>query len=216
MIRLVSVSRYFDNGAIVALDDVSLEIRTGEKVALEGPSGAGKSTLLNLIGLIDAPSTGQIIVDDRKLHEIRNTSGFRAGNIGFIYQFHHLFPHLTALENVELPLYTTGMSRHERRSRALSLLESVCIEDKCDRLPGRLSGGERQRIAVARALANEPSILLADEPTGSLDETTAAQVIDLLCDYCDSRRATLLLASHNKSVVERMDRRVSISFGRIR
>ncbi len=215
MIRLNSVERYFDNGAVKAIDNVTLEIGTGEKVALEGPSGAGKSTLLNMIGLIDTPSAGEISIDDKKLSEVRNKSAFRARNIGIIYQFHYLLPHLTAVENVETPLFATGTSRGERRRRALGLLESVGIDHKRDQLPGRLSGGERQRVAVARALANEPSILLADEPTGSLDEKTGGQVIDLLSDYCDARQATLLLATHNRAVVERMDRSIAIHFGRI-
>ena len=215
MIRLDSVSRHYDDGAVVAVNKVSIEIDTGEKIALEGPSGAGKSTLLNLIGLIDSPTAGEIRIDDKNLAEVRNHSAFRARNIGFIYQFHHLLPHLSAVENVELPLFATSMSRRERRERALWLLASVGIENQHTRLPGKLSGGERQRVAVARALANEPRILLADEPTGSLDEKTGGKVIDLLRDYCDARQATLMLATHNEAVVKRMDRSISINFGRV-
>lgn len=215
MISLESVNKHYDEGAVVAVSNVSLKIEPGEKLALKGPSGAGKSTLLNLIGTIDSPTSGEILVNGENLSNIGRKNWFRANTIGFIFQFHHLLPNLTSLENVELPLFTGKSTRHERRDRALVLLESVGIKDKYNKLPGELSGGERQRIAVARALVNNPSIILADEPTGSLDAETGKRVIDLLIDYCHVNQATLILATHNDSIAERMDHSIFMEYGRI-
>jgi ABC-type lipoprotein export system ATPase subunit len=215
MISLDSVTRVYDEGAVVAVNNVSLEIESGEKLALTGPSGAGKSTLLNLIGTIDSPTSGEIIVDDENLRNINRMNRFRARTVGFIFQFHHLLPNLNSLENVEMPLFTGKTTRQERRDRAMGLLRSVGIEDKYKKLPGELSGGERQRIAVARALVNNPSIILADEPTGSLDAETGKRIVDLLIDYCHSNNATLILATHNNAIAEYMDRSIFMEFGKI-
>lgn len=215
MIRLSSVSKYYDNGAVAAVEDVSLEIGPGEAVALRGPSGAGKSTLLNLIGTIDTPTSGTISIDGESLSSLERKHRFRAKKIGFVFQFHHLMPHLTALENVELPMYTERSTRRDRRRRAKSLLAEVGLESMLGKLPGQLSGGERQRIAVARALANSPSIMLADEPTGSLDAETGKCVIELLLNYRNANRATLIVATHNEAVAARMERSVSMEFGLI-
>jgi ABC-type lipoprotein export system ATPase subunit len=215
MISLDSVTRVYDEGVVIAVNNVSLDIESGEKLALKGPSGAGKSTLLNLIGTIDSPTSGEIHVNGENLVNINRNNRFRAKTIGFIFQFHHLLPGLTALENVELPLFTEKMTRRDRRDRAMGLLESVGIEVKNNKLPGQLSGGERQRIAVARALVNNPSIILADEPTGSLDAETGKRVIDLLIDYCRLNQATLILATHNNAIAEYMDRSIFMEYGRI-
>ena len=215
MISLESVNKHYDDGAVVAVNSVSLNIEPGEKLALKGPSGAGKSTLLNLIGTIDSPTSGEIHVNGENLSNIGRKNRFRANTIGFIFQFHHLLPNLTSLENVELPLFTGKTTRHERRDRAMALLESMGIESKHKKLPGELSGGERQRIAVARALVNNPSIILADEPTGSLDAETGKRVIDLLIDYCQINQATLILATHNDTIAEYMDRSIFMEFGKI-
>jgi len=215
MINLESVNKYFDDGAVVAVNSVSLKIESEEKLALKGPSGAGKSTLLNLIGTIDSPTSGEIHVNGENLSNIDRKNRFRAKTIGFIFQFHHLLPNLTSLENVELPLFTEKTTRRERRDRAMELLESVGIENKYNKLPGQLSGGERQRIAVARALVNNPSIILADEPTGNLDEKTGKRVIDLLVNYCHTNQATLILATHNDTIAECMDRSIFMEYGSI-
>ena len=215
MINLESVNKYFDEGAVVAVNSVSLKIESEEKLALKGPSGAGKSTLLNLIGTIDSPTSGEIHVNGENLSNIERKNRFRAKTIGFIFQFHHLLPNLTSLENVELPLFTEKTTRRERRDRAMELLESVGIENKYNKLPGQLSGGERQRIAVARALVNNPSIILADEPTGNLDEKTGKRVIDLLVNYCHTNQATLILATHNDTIAECMDRSIFMEYGSI-
>ncbi len=215
MISLQSVSKTYEDGEVAALQDVSLSIETGETLALTGPSGAGKSTLLNLVGAMDTPTSGSIFIDDHDLSTIQAIHRFRATTIGFIFQFHHLIGNLTSRENVELPLYGAGLTARERRRRAMRLLESVDLDDKSDRLPGQLSGGERQRVAFARAMANNPRTILADEPTGSLDAATGQTVIDLLLDYCSDNQATLLLATHNPAVAERMHRRLQMAYGRI-
>lgn len=215
MISLAAVSKFYDNGALVAVNHVSLEIESGEKLLLRGPSGAGKSTLLSLIGTIDSPTSGEININDENLSSIKRKHQFRSKTIGFIFQFHHLLPNLTSLENVELPLFTEKTTRRERRDRAMELLESVGIEIKYNKLPGQLSGGERQRIAVARALVNNPSIILADEPTGNLDEKTGKRVIDLLVNYCHTNQATLILATHNDTIAECMDRSIFMEYGSI-
>ena len=192
-----------------------MEIRSAEKLALRGPSGAGKSTLLNLIGAIEKPTSGEIIVNGQPLGTLGSLHRYRADSIGFIFQFHHLLPHLTARENVEIPLIRHAWSGRYRRSRATELLESVGVGDHRDRMPGQLSGGERQRVAIARALANEPSVILADEPTGSLDSDSAAHVLRLLLDYSDRLQATLIVATHNESVARAMSRSLFMEFGRI-
>jgi ABC-type lipoprotein export system ATPase subunit len=215
VISLESVSKVYDDGAIIALDDISLQLERGEMLALRGPSGAGKSSLLNLIGALDAPSAGRLIVDGEDLSSLANKSRFRAHSIGFVFQFHHLLPNLTVLQNATLPLYATTTGSRARQQRARSLLESVDILDKQNRLPGQLSGGERQRVAVARALVNRPPIILADEPTGSLDADTGSRVIDLLLEYCANHQATLILATHNDAIAARMAHSLVMEYGKI-
>jgi len=216
VIILESVSKAYDDGAIIALDDVSLQLEQGARLALRGPSGAGKSSLLNLIGALDTPSSGRLVVDGENLSSLADKSRFRAHRIGFVFQFHHLLPNLTAVQNVTLPLYATTGSSSARQVRAESLLESVGILDQQNRLPGQLSGGERQRVAVARALVNQPSIILADEPTGSLDAETGNRVIDLLLEYCDNHQATLILATHNHAIAARMTHSLLMEYGKIK
>jgi ABC-type lipoprotein export system ATPase subunit len=215
VISLESVSKVYDDGAIIALDDVSLQLERGARLALRGPSGAGKSSLLNLIGALDAPSAGRLNVDGEDLSSLADKSRFRAHSIGFVFQFHHLLPNLTVLQNVTLPLYATTRSSRARQQRAESLLKSVDILDKQNRLPGQLSGGERQRVAVARALVNQPPIILADEPTGSLDADTGSRVIDLLLEYCANHQATLILATHNDAIAARMAHSLVMEYGKI-
>ncbi|MCP4983806.1 MAG: ABC transporter ATP-binding protein [Gammaproteobacteria bacterium] len=215
MIRLQSVSKTYEDGKIIALQDVSLSVEAGAMLALTGPSGSGKSTLLNLIGAMDTPTSGSIFIDDRELSVIRPKYRFRASTIGFVFQFHHLLGNLTACENVELPLYGTRIAAGERHRRAMRLLESVGLDDKSAKSPGQLSGGERQRVALARAMANNPRIILADEPTGSLDAVTGEAVIDLLIDYCATNQATMLLATHNPTVAAGMHGRLEMAYGRI-
>jgi ABC-type lipoprotein export system ATPase subunit len=210
------VRKSFDHGNVRALDDVSLELGPGELVALTGPSGAGKSTLLNLIGALDRPEAGWIAVDGRRLDTIRDLAAYRAQTIGFVFQFHNLIPTLTAAENVQLPLLRPGVGRRERDAAARFLLAEVGLGDRAEAMPSALSGGERQRVAIARALANEPLVLLADEPTGSLDVETGAQVIALLRGLRERRGTTVFMVTNDEEVARRADRSLALRDGVIR
>jgi putative ABC transport system ATP-binding protein len=207
------VTRTFDGETV--LDCASLELAPGELVALTGPSGAGKSTLLQLIGSLDRPDGGRIEVDGVRIDRLRNPTVYRRQVVGFVFQLHHLLPGLTALENVALPMVGAHVPRAERAPRALALLEQVGLATHAPRRPGQLSGGERQRVAIARALANGPRLLLADEPTGSLDSASAARVLDALFATRERHGMTMLIVSYDPAVGERADRRLRIRDGRI-
>jgi ABC-type lipoprotein export system ATPase subunit len=210
------VRKSFDRGNVRALDDVSLELGPGELVALTGPSGSGKSTLLNLIGALDRPEAGWIEVDGRRLDAIRDLAAYRAQTIGFVFQFHNLIPTLTAGENVQLPLLRPGVGRRARDAAARFLLAEVGLGDRADAMPSTLSGGERQRVAIARALANEPLVVLADEPTGSLDVETGAQVIALLRRLRERRGTTVFMVTNDEELARRADRALALRDGVIR
>lgn len=207
----------YEGGRTRALDGASLEIEKGEFVAICGPSGSGKSTLLNLIGALDRPDSGELCIAGEIL---TNSQGdfarFRARKIGFIFQLHNLIPSLTALENILIPTLELSHSRREAQARARALLERVGLGDKAHRRPPELSGGERQRVAVARALVNNPELILADEPTGSLDSTTEQQVLDLLKELRSERGVTLILVTHDPRVAQHADRVIEIVDGRLR
>jgi ABC-type lipoprotein export system ATPase subunit len=209
------VVKAFDDGRIRALDGVSFRIAAGEFVALTGPSGTGKSTLLNLIGLLDRPDSGSIAVGGELLERIQDPAAYRASTIGFVFQFHHLVPTLTALENVQLPLLGRR-PRGEREDRARALLAEVGLSARERSRPGTLSGGERQRVAIARALANQPQLLLADEPTGALDSTTGAHVLDLLARLRDGYGMTVLMVTNDELAAAVADRRLALRDGVIR
>ena len=210
------VRKSFDGGRIVALDDVSLAIAPGEFVALTGPSGCGKSTLLNLVGALDRPDRGTVSVSGRDLATLDDPSGYRAQTVGFVFQFHHLIPTLSALENVQVPMIGRGPGRRQREERARELLAEVGLSGRADSSPTTLSGGERQRVAIARALANDPRLLLADEPTGALDEETSAQILRLLQRLRDLYRMTILLVTNDGSVAGQADRVLRMRDGLIR
>ena len=214
-IELLGVCKRYSVDGAFALDSVNLRLPAGERLALRGPSGSGKTTLLNLVGAIDTPSSGVIQVDGNDLSALKPLWRFRAGRVGLVFQFHYLLSNLTALENVTLPLYAAGSDRRARIASAESMLAAVGLSAMRDRLPGELSGGERQLVALARALVNQPDILLADEPTGSLDADSGARVVDLLLDYCDRHSATLILATHNDQLAARLSREVVLRHGRI-
>jgi putative ABC transport system ATP-binding protein len=206
----------FEDGRVRALDDVSFELAPGEFVALTGPSGCGKSTLLNLVGALDRLDGGRILVDGKQLGGMADLAGYRAATVGFVFQFHNLIPTLTAAENVQVPLLGRIHSRRARRARAGALLAEVGLSDRADSRPATLSGGERQRVATARALANEPRLLLADEPTGALDSETGGQVIDLLEKVREQHGTTILLVTNDEEVARRADRTLRLRDGVIR
>jgi ABC-type lipoprotein export system ATPase subunit len=209
------VSRWFADGRIHALDDVSFTIEPGEFVALVGSSGSGKSTLLNVIGALDRPDKGSVVVGGEHLERLPDPAEYRASTVGFVFQFHNLIPTLTALENVQVPMFGRGSPRRERVERGRRLLVEVGLSHRVDSYPSTLSGGERQRVAVARALANGPRLLLADEPTGSLDSATGDQIVRLLLGVREQRGTTVLLVTNDDAVAERADRTLQMRDGRL-
>jgi putative ABC transport system ATP-binding protein len=209
------VGKAFEGGTIRALADVSLRLAPGELVALTGPSGSGKSTLLNLIGALDQPDSGAITVDGERLDPRGDATSYRAGTVGFVFQFHNLIPVLSAAENVQVPMMGRGLSRAERTQRALELLGEVGMAARANSFPPTLSGGERQRVAIARALANDPRLLLADEPTGALDSASGEQIVALLRRLCESRGMTILLVTNDPAVADRADRVLELRDGRL-
>ncbi len=209
------VSKAFDDGAIAALADVSLGLAPGDFVSIVGPSGCGKSTLLNLIGALDRADAGTITVGGVDLTALADGSEYRATTVGFVFQFHHLIPTLSASENVQMPMMGRGVSRSGRVERAETLLDACAIAHRATARPETLSGGERQRVAIARALANDPKLLLADEPTGALDSATGAQIVELLVSLRDRRGMTILLVTNDADVAAAADRTLRIRDGRI-
>jgi putative ABC transport system ATP-binding protein len=214
-LRTLDVCRHFEEGRIRALDGISLDVRRGDSVAVVGPSGCGKTTLLHMLGVLDRPTSGAVWVADHQVTTKTDLDRLRAREIGFIFQLHNLLPTLTAVENVEMPMVALSTKRAERRVRALLLLERVGLEKRANSSVTKLSGGERQRVAVARALANRPRIVLGDEPTGSLDSAAGAAVIDLLLELRAELGLTLVIVTHEASVAERLERRVELLDGRL-
>jgi ABC-type lipoprotein export system ATPase subunit len=208
------VSKSYD-GRIVAVRDASLRLERGEFASLTGPSGCGKSTLLNLIGSLARPDSGSIVVDGISVPDLESPSAYRQTTVGFVFQLHHLLPMLSAGGNVEVPLIGSGLGRRERRERARELLEEVGLGARVDHLPSQLSGGERQRVAVARALANRPRLLLADEPTGALDSESSKRVLDLLAALSERHGMTMLVVSYDPEVGRHADRTLRMTDGRI-
>jgi ABC-type lipoprotein export system ATPase subunit len=215
LVETRSLTRVYGDGeAIHALDHVDLQIKAGELVAVMGPSGSGKSTLLNMIGALDEPTSGQVLIDGQDLAEIRDKDEFRARTVGFIFQLHNLIPTLTARENVEVPMMGhAGLA--ERRRRSQELLELVGLNDRARHLPNQLSGGQRQRVAVARALANNPLLVLGDEPTGSLDTAASQALMQLLRDLNQSQGTTFIVVSHDPAVARQTNRVLVMADGRI-
>jgi putative ABC transport system ATP-binding protein len=201
-------------GPVVALDGVSLTLEPGEFVALSGPSGSGKTSLLSIIGALDLPTSGTVSVDGELL-DGRDTSRYHREVTGFVFQHHYLLAHLSAAANVELPLVGVGVGRRDRRARARELLDEVGLANRADSMAAHLSGGERQRVAVARALANEPRLLLADEPTGALDSDGSRQVLDLIGEVRARRGTTILMVTHDPLVAAHADRRITLRDGRL-
>ena len=218
IVNAVNVSRAFamPAGAVVAVRDVTLSITPGEHTAISGPSGCGKSTLLHILGCVDTPSSGTLVFDGKDVSKIndRARSLLRLRQIGFVFQRFFLLPMLTAAENVELPQAEAGVARDDRRRRSLELLEYVGLAPRADHRPSQLSGGEMQRVAIARALANRPRLLLADEPTGELDQATGEQVARLL-DRVNTDGTALVIVTHDPDLAGRARRVLTMKDGRI-
>ncbi len=217
LIRTVNLTKVYGAGdaAVRALDGVNLSVARGELVAVMGPSGCGKSTLLNMLGALDQPSAGEAWVAGENLARLRDVDTFRAATVGFVFQLHNLLPTLTALENVETPMQGRVAGAVRAVKRAADLLHMVGLGDRPNALPGQLSGGQRQRVAVARSLANRPALLLADEPTGSLDSQSGEEILALLADLNRSQGATILIVTHDRRVAQATQRIVSMHDGRI-
>ncbi len=214
-VEIKDLYKSYEDGRIKALNGVNLTIKDGEFVSIIGPSGSGKSTLLNMLGALDVPDSGVINVAGQDLNSSKKLNEFRAEKIGFIFQLHNLIPNLSVRENIEIPMYTQGLSSSEMKNHALKLLDDVGLKDKADILPSKLSGGERQRVAIARALANEPSIILADEPTGSLDSKTSSKILKQLIDLHKDKNVTLIIVTHDMDVAKLADRVIEVLDGEI-
>jgi ABC-type lipoprotein export system ATPase subunit len=209
------LKKHFDDGDVEALRNLNLQVQEGEFLAITGPSGCGKTTLLQLLGALAKPTAGRLLYRGSSIPDLPDPSAYRSKEIGFIFQAFHLLPTFTALENVQIPMLETGISRSERKNRAIELLKSVGLEQRRNHFPSKLSGGERQRVAIARSLANRPSVLLADEPTGNLDSDNAAHILDLLSQIHQEEGMTLVLVTHDSSVAQRASRIIHIIDGHL-
>jgi putative ABC transport system ATP-binding protein len=215
VVEIKNLKKCFDSGKICALNGLNMEIKEGEFVSIIGPSGSGKSTLLNMIGALDKADEGNIIVAGNDLINKKDLSDFRSKEIGFIFQLHNLIPNLSVVENVEVPMYEGKLSGKEMRKRSLKLLDYVGLSDKIKRKPTELSGGERQRVAIARAMANKPAIILADEPTGSLDSKTGQMILQRLKELHEKENVTLIMVTHDMNVASLADRTIKVLDGKI-
>ena len=215
LLEAKALTREFDEGQVKALRGVDLTIKEGEFIAIVGPSGCGKSTLLQLLGALDRPTSGTLLYRGQSLPDLPNPAAYRAHEVGFIFQAFHLLPTFTAVENVQIPMFETDRSASERRERAVELLKLVGLEQRLDHFPSKLSGGERQRVAIARSLANEPSVLLADEPTGNLDSENAHTILDLIIRLQQEQGRTMVLVTHDPTIAERAQRILRMKDGRI-
>ncbi len=214
IIEIKNLKKSYDNGKIKALNGMDLLVKKGEFISIMGPSGSGKSTLLNMIGALDTADEGSITVAGIDLMKNKHLNEFRSKEIGFVFQMHNLIPNLSVIENVQIPMFETNASSSEMNERALELLKAVNLDDKIDQKPTKLSGGERQRVAIARALVNHPSIILADEPTGSLDSKTGEVILNLLKDLHTKENVTLVMVTHEPYVGNMAERIVTVLDGK--
>lgn len=219
LIQAYNLCKDFKQGGetLSILRNLGMTIEEGEMVALVGPSGAGKSTLLHLVGLLDTPTSGSITLKGKDVSALddKARTELRRQEIGFIYQFHHLQPEFSALENVMVPQMIAGMSKKDARDHAAALLSGLGLADRLEHRPSRLSGGEQQRVSIARALINKPSLILADEPTGNLDPETSEQVFDMLVKTVRQTGVGALIATHNLDLADRMDRVLEMKMGQV-
>jgi len=212
-IRTRDLVKRYDGAGITALGGVSIDVERGHYLCIMGPSGSGKSTLLNLIGALDVPTSGDVELNWRSLAAERNLDVVRAREVGFIFQLHNLIPTLTSVENVEIPMMAIGVPRRERKQRAVELLTQVGLSLRLDAIATRLSGGERQRVSIARALANRPSVILADEPTGDVDSKTGDQIMECIQTARRQPGATLVVVTHNPDIAKGADRTLHMKDG---
>lgn len=214
LLRADHVSRVYDDGQVQALKDVSITIHQGEYVAIVGPSGSGKSTLLNVLGGLDEPTSGHVLFKEQPIRDAAALDRLRSTEIGYVFQSFYLLPTLTAVENVQLPMFETSMSSRQRQDKANELLEIVGMTHRAAHLPTKLSVGERQRVAIARSLANDPIAILADEPTGNLDSKTGLEILALF-DQLHQQGKTLVVITHDHSVAARAERTVEVKDGQL-
>jgi putative ABC transport system ATP-binding protein len=211
----VGIEKKFDDGHVQALRGVTFRVPPSEFLAITGPSGSGKTTLLQMLGALDWPTAGTLLYRGKSIPDLPDPSTYRAREIGFIFQAFHLLPTFTALENVQIPMFETTLPRSERKPRAIALLKSVGLEHRLNHFPAQLSGGEKQRVAIARSLANRPSVLLADEPTGNLDSENACLILELIVRLQREQNMTLVLVTHDMSVAQQASRIIQMKDGRI-
>ncbi|UCG37245.1 MAG: ABC transporter ATP-binding protein [Candidatus Bathyarchaeota archaeon] len=219
ILRAVDLSKTYSVGKIhvPVLNKINLELERGDLAAIQGPSGSGKTTLLNMLGGLDTPTSGEVWIErlNIALMKERELSRIRCRKIGFVFQFYNLIPNMSALYNVELPMIFAGTSKHKRRQKALSLLKTVGLADKLSNCPHELSAGEQQRIAVARALANDPALVLMDEPTGNLDKENTTNIISLIRELNNARAQTFVLTTHDPMITECAQKKLTLHHGKI-
>ncbi|MEM7534369.1 MAG: ABC transporter ATP-binding protein [Chloroflexota bacterium] len=217
LIHTRNLTKIYGSGETMvrALDDVSFDVFPGEFLAIMGPSGCGKSTLLNMLGALDQPTEGEVWIAGENLSALKSVDKFRAQTVGFVFQLHNLLPTLTAVENVEVPMVGQSLSSKQQRERASHLLSLVGLGDRLTHLPNQLSGGQRQRIAIARALANEPALVLADEPTGALDSQSSEDVLTLMADLNRTQGTTFAVVTHDQRVAQTTQRILHMNDGRV-
>jgi putative ABC transport system ATP-binding protein len=219
IVRVLGIHKYFTRGAerVDVLQDLSLDVSNGDFLALMGPSGSGKTTLLNLIAGLDVPSTGEVWVGDQLISSMSEAqlARWRTRNVGFIFQFYHLLPVLTAYENVELPLLLMPLSGAKRREQVMTALDLVGLTDRVSHRPGQLSGGQQQRVGIARAIVTDPTLIVADEPTGDLDARSAEEILNLLGELQRSLAKTIIMVTHDPRAAERARRTLHLEKGRL-
>jgi ABC-type lipoprotein export system ATPase subunit len=211
----IGIAKKFDDGQVQALRGVDFRVAEGEFVAITGPSGCGKTTLLQMLGALDKPTSGRLLYRGISIPDLPDPSSYRALEIGFIFQAFHLLPTFTAQENVQIPMFENRLRASEREGRAVTLLTLVGLGHRLRHFPAQLSGGERQRVAIARSLANSPSVLLADEPTGNLDSANADLILELIIRLHREQNMTLVLVTHDMGIAERASRTIQMKDGRI-